>query len=52
MADRRAIAALAVGVLLTTAGCTQLVSGDASFEASESGVEGYEDSGFELNTTE
>jgi hypothetical protein len=38
--------------LLATAGCTQLATGDASFSAGESSVDGAEEYGYELNRTE
>lgn len=52
MRSNRTIALLAVGVLLATAGCTQLVTGDASFSANESSVDGADEYGYELNRTE
>jgi len=52
MVSNRTLAILAVGVLLATAGCTQLATGDAEFSASESSVEGAEEQGYELNRTE
>lgn len=52
MRSNRTLAILAVGVLLATAGCTQLVTGDASFSAGESSVGDAEEQGYELNRTE
>lgn len=52
MRSNRTLAILAVGVLLATAGCTQLVTGDAEFSASESSVDDAEEYGYELNRTQ
>jgi len=53
MDTNRVAALLVVGIMLAMAGCTQLVTGEqASFAASEAGVDDYEEKGFAHNTTE
>lgn len=52
MDTNRTVAILAVGLLLATAGCTQLITGDAKFTASTGTVEEYEALGYEQDRTE
>ena len=53
MEKSRFIAVLGVALLVAMAGCTQLItSEEASFEANEGGVDGAEEAGFELDSSE